>query len=121
MGLKLDSLNGTINLLAEDGTGETPVHIPRTGIDRGCFYKADPAAVAFTKTGAGTASIKAGTLIDVAGRIVNFSALTAITMPALAAGTDYAIWVKDDGTIQASSSHTSAPGAGHWRKVGGFH
>ena len=84
------------------------------------FYKADPTTVAFTKTGAGTASIKAGTKVGVAGTVVTFVAATAITMPALAAGTDYAIWVKDDGTIQASSGHTSAPGAGNWRKIGGF-
>lgn len=85
------------------------------------FYKADPTTVAFTKTGDGTASIKAGTKVGVAGTVVTFVAATAITMPTLTAGTDYAIWVKDDGTIQASSSHTSAPGAGNWRKIGGFH
>ena len=87
----------------------------------GLFVKADPAAVAFTKTAAGAASIKAGTKVDVAGTLVQFAADTAITMPTLTAGTDYAIWLKDDATIQASSSHTSAPGAGNWRKIGGFH
>lgn len=85
------------------------------------FYKADPTTVAFTKTGAGTASIKAGTKVDVAGTVVTFVAATAITMPALTAGTDYAIWVKDDATIQATTNFSSAPGAGNWRKIGGFH
>jgi hypothetical protein len=88
---------------------------------RGLFYKADPTAVAFTKTAAATASIKAGTKVDVAGTLVEFAAATAITMPALTAGTDYAIWVKDDATLQATTSFTSAPGAGNWRKIGGFH
>jgi hypothetical protein len=42
-------------------------------------------------------------------------------MPTLTAGTDYAIWVKDDDTIEASANFSSAPGAGNWRKIGGFH
>lgn len=87
----------------------------------GLFYKADPTTVAFTKTGAGTVSIKAGSKVDVAGTLVEFVGATAITMPALTAGTDYAIWVKDDATIQATSNFSSAPGAGNWRKIGGFH
>lgn len=87
----------------------------------GLFYKTDPTTVAFTKTGNGTASIKAGTKVDVAGTVVTFVAATAITMPALTVGTDYAIWVKDDATIQATTNFSSAPGAGNWRKIGGFH
>ena len=87
----------------------------------GMFYKADPTTVAFTKTGAGTASIKAGTKVDVAGAVVTFVGATAIAMPALTAGTDYAIWVKDDATIQATTNFSTAPGAGNWRKIGGFH
>ena len=86
----------------------------------GLFYKVDPETVLFTKTGNGTASIKA-CKIDVLGKIVEYTAVTAITMPALTSGTDYAIWVKDDATIQASANFTSAPGAGNWRKIGGFH
>lgn len=85
------------------------------------MIKADPMSPAFFKTGAGAASIKAGTTVPVAGKAVSFASDTAITMPTLVAGTDYAIWVKDDGTIQASSSFSAAPGAGNWRKSGGFH
>ena len=87
----------------------------------GLFFKADPSTVAFSKTGAGTASIKAGTYIYVGSTLVSFGSATAITMPTLTSGTDYAIWVKDDATIQATTNHTSAPGTGNWRKVGGFH
>lgn len=101
-----------------DATGKVPAaQVPAYGL----FAKAYPTTVAFTKTDAGAASIKAGTKVDVAGTLVQFASATAITMPTLTAGTDYAIWVKDNGTIQASSSHTSAPGAGNWRKIGGFH
>jgi len=87
----------------------------------GTFFKADPSTVGFTKTGAGTASIKAGTYVFVGSTLVPFASATAITMPTLTAGTDYAIWVKDDATIQATTSFTSAPGSGNWRKIGGFH
>ncbi|CCJ48974.1 hypothetical protein [Bordetella parapertussis] len=102
---------------AWDGAAWQVPYMPGAGL----FYKTDPTTVAFTKTGAGTASIKAGTKVDVAGTTVTFVAATAITMPALTAGTDYAIWVKDDATIQATTNFSTAPGAGNWRKVGGFH
>jgi hypothetical protein len=86
------------------------------------FTKADPDSVAFTKTGSGTAEIKAGTTVGFEDNTsVTFAAATAITMPTLAVGTDYAIWAKNDGTIQATTNFTAAPSAGVWRKIGGFH
>ena len=125
MSMQLDSASGSITLVPEDGAGNVNVTVPRGGFASvpayGLFAKADPASVAFTVTAAGAARIKAGTKVDVAGTLVQFASDTAITMPTLTAGTDYAIWLKDDATIQASSSHTSAPGAGNWRKIGGFH
>ena len=133
MSIQLDSASGSITLVPEDGAGNVNVTVPRGGFASvplggfasatayGLFAKSDPTTVAFTKTAAGAASIKAGTKVDVAGTLVQFASATDITMPTLTAGTDYAIWVKDDGTIQASSSHTSEPGAGNWRKIGGFH
>jgi hypothetical protein len=107
--IALPNQSGTLALLSDIGSA------------RGSFYKADPTTVAFTKTGAGTAEIKAGTIIDVAGTTVTFSGATSITMPTLTAGTDYAIWLKSDATIQATTDFVSAPGAGNWRKIGGFH
>lgn len=107
-------LNGTS--LQELQSGDTIAGIFTNG-----FFKADPNTVAFSKTGNGTATIKSNTVIEVASVQVKFATDTNITMPTLSAGVDYAIWVKDDATIQASSSHTSAPGAGNWRKIGGFH
>ena len=91
------------------------------GLTAGLFSKVDSATPTFDKTGAGTLSIKAGTSIDVAGTTITFAVATAITMPALVGGTDYAIWVKDDATIQATTDFVSAPSAGNWRKIGGFH
>jgi hypothetical protein len=118
----LDTLNELAAALGNDANYAATVaaalaNRPNTGF----FRKLDPDSVAFLKTGAGTASIKAGTIVEVAGTIVAFAIDTAITMPALTAGTDYAVWVKDDGTIQADASFTVVPGAGNWRKIGGFH
>lgn len=90
----------------------------RNGID--AFSKADPYAVAWSKTGAGTVSIKAGTIVEVAGRIYVFAAATAVTMPALTAGTDYFIWINPNGTLQATTSFVAAPMIGA-RRLGGFH
>jgi hypothetical protein len=85
------------------------------------FSKADPSSVAFVKTGNGTAQVKAGTIVGFSdGSQVSFSSATSITMPALAAGTDYAIWVNKNATIQATTSHTTPPTTGA-RKIGGFH
>jgi hypothetical protein len=87
----------------------------------GGFLKADPDSVAFTKTGNDTAEIKAGTTVAFSdGSQVNFDTATAIAMPTLSAGTDYAIWVDPDGTIEADTSFTTAPTAGG-RRIGGFH
>jgi len=87
----------------------------------GGFLKADPDSVAFTKTGNDTAEIKAGTTVAFSdGSQVNFDTATAITMPTLSAGTDYAIWVAPDGTIEADTSFTTAPTTGG-RRIGGFH
>ena len=111
----LADLLGTTGVAAD---ARTALGIPNPV---GTFYKADPTTVAFTKTAAGTASIKAGTYLFVGATLVSYGTATAITMPTLTSGTDYAIWVKDDATIQATSNFTSAPGAGNWRKIGGFH
>lgn len=107
-------LNGST--MQELQSGDTVAGIYTNG-----FTKADPQTVAFSKTGAGSATIKANTVVEVATVQIKFAVDTAISMPTLTVGTDYAIWVKDDGTIQATSSFTSAPGAGNWRKIGGFH
>ena len=87
------------------------------------FRKADPTTVAFTKLTAGTAEIKAGTVVDVDGTTISFAAATAITMPALTAGTDYAIYACADGTLRADASFSAPSGytTANSRKIGGFH
>lgn len=111
----LADLLGTTGVAAD---ARTALGIPNPV---GTFYKADPTTVAFTKTAAGTASIKAGTYLFIGATLVSFSVATAITMPTLTSGTDYAIWAKDDGTVQATTNFSAAPGAGNYRKIGGFH
>lgn len=89
----------------------------------GVFYKPNTSSVAFIKTGAGTLSLKAGIIVDVAGSVIAFSADTAVTMPALAAGTDYAVYVCADGSVRADASFTAPAGytVGNSRQIGGFH
>ena len=84
------------------------------------FIKTDYQSSAFIKTGAGTASVKAGTIVELDGKFAQFTVDTAITMPALSAGTDYFVWVNQDGTIQAVADSGASPAAGS-RKIGGFH
>ena len=85
------------------------------------FVKSDTDSVVFAKTGNNSADIKGGTVVAFEdGAQVRFDTNTGITMPTLTAGTDYAIWVAPDGTLEADTSFTSAPTAGG-RKIGGFH
>jgi len=87
---------------------------------KGVFRKADATEVAWTKTGNDTAETQTDLFIEVNDTIVTFASGTSITMPSLSAGTDYAIWAKPDGGLEATSNHTSPPVA-NARKVGGFH
>ena len=87
---------------------------------RGLFYKENSSIVAWTKTGNGTATTSSTLYIAVNGSVKTIASGTSITMPTLVAGTDYAIWAKTDGTLEATSNHTSPPTA-NARKVGGFH
>jgi hypothetical protein len=88
------------------------------------FYKKDSSSPAFVKTGAGTISVTAGTRVAVAGvTVVDWLADTAIVMPTLTAGTDYAIYACADGSIRADSSFSAPDGytAANSRLIGGFH
>lgn len=92
-------------------------------LDPSLLYKLDPMSPAFTKTAAGTISVKAGTSVMVAGVKVAWAADTAVTMPSLTGGVDYAIYVCTDGSIRADSSFTAPAGytVNNSRKIGGFH
>ena len=90
-------------------------------IPNGLFSKANQTIVAWTKTGSFTVSTATILYVEVGGLIRTIAASTAVTMPGSAtAGTDYAIWCKTDGTLEATDNHTSPPATGA-RKVGGFH
>lgn len=87
----------------------------------GVFRKADPTIVAWSKTGAFTVSTATTLYVEVNGAVKTIASSTAVTMPGSATtGTDYAIWAKTDGTLEATNNHTSPPATGA-RKVGGFH
>ena len=86
--------------------------------------KLDSSTPVLTKTGAATVSLKAGTSAKLpTGRAVYFPADTVVTMPALAAGTDYAVYVTPDGNVVASANFSAPAGynAATILKIGGFH
>ena len=87
------------------------------------FYKLNAFSPAWTKTGASTLSVKAGTAAVVAGVHLSWAADTAITMPALTGGNDYAIYACTDGTIRADANQSAPSGytTADSRKIGGFH
>lgn|GEM_PF-2282720 len=88
------------------------------------FMKADYDTPCLKKTGAQTVSIKAGTVVVVAGVARAFAADTPVTMPALTAGEDYSVWVKTDNSavavVDSFLAPASAPDVGAIR-IGGFH
>lgn len=90
---------------------------------RGLFVKADPYSVAFVRTGNGTIALKAGTVIELNGVIYTFSSQTAVQMPSHTGGTDYAIYLCNDGTLRGDVSFTAATGftTAQCRQMGGYH
>lgn len=111
----VDPSNGAYWDLMVEGTSASAAYM--------LFGKADADSVAFTKTGAGTVSLKAGTKVELNGVVHDFSVDTAVVMPALTAGTDYAIYVCDDGSVRADASFSAPHGytANTSRQIGGFH
>lgn len=87
------------------------------------MVKADRASPAFAKTAAEELSVKAGTIIGIADRLLRFAVDTPVIMPALVAGTDYAIYACADGSIRADANWSAPAGytAANSRKIGGFH
>jgi len=91
-----------------------------TTLSQKTFRKEDSEKVAWTKTGNGSAETGQTIYVEVGGEVLEIASGTSIAMPTLSAGTDYAIWVAPDGTLEADTSFTTAPTAGG-RKIGGFH
>ena len=88
--------------------------------ESGFLYKAAKRARLLDRTGNGTLSIKAGTIVEVDGNIFNYANAEAITMPSLSAGDDVAVWVRPDGQPVATLDHVSPPVANS-RMIGGGH
>ncbi|MEX0469950.1 hypothetical protein V6X73_09445 [Spiribacter sp. 390] len=86
----------------------------------GYFAKANRDSVAWNKTGNDTAETGQTIYVEVGGSVLEIASGTSIAMPTLSAGTDYAIWVAPDGTLEADASFNVAPTAGG-RRIGGFH
>ncbi len=95
----------------------------RGAADNRLFTKADSSTPVFTKTGAGTISIKANAQVMVGETLLTWASNTAVVMAALTVGTDYAIYACTDGTVRSDSSFTAPSGytASNSRKIGGFH
>lgn len=115
------SLADKITVLAQ-AVG-TKIKQVRGEVDPYGFYKADANTPVFTKIGPGSLTLKAGTSVMVAGAMQNYAAQTAITMPTLVSGTDYAVYVCADGSLCADSNWSAPTGytSANSRKIGGFH
>ena len=88
--------------------------------------KADLWSVCLTRTGAGTAQVKAGTKVLVGTTLVEFASATSITMPSLTAGTDYYVYAISNGTAQAVAATGAWPTPvgsppANSQVIGGFH
>ncbi len=115
-------------LLRDDGDGSGLTGI-FTEANYSIFQKADITAPCFNKTAAQTISIKAGTRIAVGGIVHEWVSNTAVTMPTHSSGTDYSIWLKTDGSLEAvadsfgspaTTGDLTSPQSGAV-KVGGYH
>lgn len=114
--------NGILYILDENGV-ETPVGSNAVAADPAAFYKLDSTSCCLFKTAAATLSIKAGTRAIVNGALQLFAIDTAVTMPSLTAGTDYAVYICDDGSVVADANFSAPTGytTTTSRKIGGFH
>lgn len=105
--------------------GKPPSHYESSGSSAPLGFrllKAQPATPAWAKAGAGLVTAQALTY-TLDGSAHELPAGTAISLPALTAGNDYAIYATTDGRLVADLNW-SAPGgepAGSTRKIGGFH
>lgn len=123
----LDEVSDAENIAYDNTTSGLSASNVKAAVDEvsankpeGLFSKSDRDSVAWTKTGNGTAETGQTLFVEVDGSVLEIASGTSITMPTLSVGTDYAIWVAPDGSLEADTSFSSAPTAGG-RLVGGFH
>ena len=85
------------------------------------FAKASAGAVAFSKSGDFALDTATDLALEVNGEALSVASGTALVMPETpVTGTDYAIWARPDGVLQATADHVTPPVAGA-RQIGGFH
>ena len=85
------------------------------------FAKINSEAVAFTKTGAFAVSTATQIEMELDNKFYIYPANTVVTMPVSPTiGTDYAVWAKPDGNIEATADHVVPP-VDKAKKIGGFH
>lgn len=100
-----------------------PVRLVDGAAAKGVFAKALASGPAFTAPTGSTLVLLAGTVVELNGWLHVFSSNTAVVLPALTAGVDYAVYVCSDGSVRADASFTAPSGyaTGDVRLIGGFH
>lgn len=88
----------------------------------GGFFKSNPSASCFS-TSAGLVSLNQDIRVAVGGLLRKFPTGAIVMLPALSAGTDYAIYACSDGTLRASANFSAPDGytTATSRQIGGFH
>ena len=88
----------------------------------GGFFKDNPSTVCFS-TAAGAVSLNQDIRVSVGGLLRKYLSGATVVLPALSAGTDYAIYACSDGTLQASANFSAPSGytTANSRRIGGFH
>ena len=88
----------------------------------GGFFKDNPSTVCFS-TAAGAVSLNQDIRVSVGGLLRKYLSGATVVLPALSAGTDYAIYACSDGTLQASANFSAPAGytTANSRRIGGFH
>ncbi len=109
--------------VVHDGAKAGGYPLARAEFVKRAFIKTDSSTVAFTRTGFATVSTGQQIYVEVADLVIAFASATAVTMPALAVGTDYAIYACSDGTLRADASFSAPTGytTANSRQIGGFH
>lgn len=99
--------------------GQVPAYYTPT---RHTLLKTNTSAPAWVKSGSALITSQAITY-SIAGVAHDIAASVAITLPALTAGSDYAIYATTDGRLLADLNWSAPAGepAGTTRKLGGFH
>lgn len=87
------------------------------------FEKTTPTQVCFSLATTQTVVLNQNIWASVLGILRIFASGTAVSMPTLTAGTDYAIYACNDGSLIASSNFSAPDGytTSNSRRIGGFH